>query len=382
FLQQDAASNATPKITGTPATLETAIVAAAKILGASRAPLIYGLSTSSTAGQRAACRLADRLGATIDTTCHAFSLLAVQAVGESTATLGEVRNRSDLVVYWGSNPLESHPRHVERCVDARGMFVPGGRQDRQLIVIDVRQTATAEIADRFVQVKPGKDFDLIWALRAVLKGEPLDESGAGGVAREAILKLADALKSCRYGAIFFGLGLTQDSVPHATVEALLSLVTELNNQTRFVVQWMRGSGDLAGADNVLCWQTGFPSSINLARGYPRYNPGEYTADALLERREVDSVLLVGSEGIDKLSEQARQHLRKIPKIVLDRAAAEERLPADVAIPTAIYGVHRPGTAYRMDEVPIPLRIVLPSKLPSDAEVLQAISAALPAIFQV
>ncbi|MCG8449484.1 MAG: hypothetical protein MI725_07895, partial [Pirellulales bacterium] len=46
FLQQDAASNATPKITGTPATLETAIVAAAKILGASRAPLIYGLSTS------------------------------------------------------------------------------------------------------------------------------------------------------------------------------------------------------------------------------------------------------------------------------------------------------------------------------------------------
>ena len=38
----------------------------------------------------------------------------------------------------------------------------------------------------------------------------------------------------------------------------------------------------------------------------------------------------------------------------------------------IYGVHRPGTAYRMDEVPIPLRRILPTDFPSDGEVLAAI----------
>ena len=40
--------------------------------------------------------------------------------------------------------------------------------------------------------------------------------------------------------------------------------------------------------------------------------------------------------------------------------------------TAIYGIHRPGTAYRMDEIPIPLRGFLPSDYPSDDEVLREI----------
>ena len=41
--------------------------------------------------------------------------------------------------------------------------------------------------------------------------------------------------------------------------------------------------------------------------------------------------------------------------------------------TAVYGIHRPGTAYRMDEVPIPLRSVLDSPLPADlADVVDAL----------
>ena len=42
----------------------------------------------------------------------------------------------------------------------------------------------------------------------------------------------------------------------------------------------------------------------------------------------------------------------------------------------MYGIHRPGTAYRLDEVPIPLRVLLPTDYPDDAEVLAAVMAAL------
>jgi formylmethanofuran dehydrogenase subunit B len=132
-------------------------------------------------------------------------------------------------------------------------------------------------------------------------------------------------------------------------------------------------GDVAGADSVLCWQTGFPFSVNLARGYPRYNPGEYTANTLLERGEVDAVVLVGTEGVSKLSEAARQTLARLPVITLDNPSENYPLPAAVSFTTAVYGVHRRGTAYRMDEVPIPLREVLDSPLASDAEVLAAIN---------
>jgi formylmethanofuran dehydrogenase subunit B len=48
----------------------------------------------------------------------------------------------------------------------------------------------------------------------------------------------------------------------------------------------------------------------------------------------------------------------------------------VRFTTAVYGVHRPGTAYRMDEIPIPLRPFLASDYPSDGEVLRMIDEKL------
>ncbi|MHB9068567.1 MAG: hypothetical protein ACYC4B_32760, partial [Pirellulaceae bacterium] len=72
----------------------------------------------------------------------------------------------------------------------------------------------------------------------------------------------------------------------------------------------------------------------------------------------------------------QQSLSRIPSIVLDYPSTECPWPPAVHFTTAIYGVHRPGTAYRMDEVPVPLRQILSSPLPADHEVLDAIRQAL------
>jgi formylmethanofuran dehydrogenase subunit B len=44
----------------------------------------------------------------------------------------------------------------------------------------------------------------------------------------------------------------------------------------------------------------------------------------------------------------------------------------VAFTTATYGINTPGTVYRMDDVPIPLRPAFDSPHPSDFEILSAI----------
>lgn len=406
------------QIQGQTAALDDAVQRAADLLGSAKSPLIYGLSRSSTDGQRAACALADFLGATIDTTaslCHAPSIMALQAVGESTCSLGEIRHRCDLIIYWGSDPLTSHPRHLERySVDAPGMFATaernplrslhqpssssaddagngeadasgknaaapsangmnsGLRHGRTLVVVDVKPTATAHRADLFLQLRPGSDFDALWTLRALLRGiEPASET-VGGLPLDALRDLVRRMKECRSGAVYFGRGLATRRAGHANVEALLRLVTDLNAHTRFYARRMRVYGDVAGADSVLCWQTGYPFSVNLARGFPRYSPGEYSADALLSRGEVDACLLVGSEGIEPLSLPAKEHLQRIPTIVLDYPHARSPIEPAVRFTTAIYGIHREGTAYRMDEIPIPLRRALDAPYPSDGEVLRAI----------
>jgi len=381
LLAQDSRRPAEAEIAGKPVSLAAAIAKSAEILKTAKAPLIYGLSRSSTQGQRQAVRLADALGANIDTTaslCHAPSIMALQQVGESTCSLGEIRHRADLVLYWGSNPAVSHPRHMERYgAFPPGQFVPGGREGRTLVVVDVQPTKTSEQADLFIQVEPGGDFDLLWTLRGLVQGLPLGDEPCAGQPMSVLRDLAERMKRCRCGVFFFGLGLTQRGVGHANVEALLRLVRDLNAFTRFHARRMRVYGDVAGADTVLCWQTGFPFSVNLARGYLRYSPGEYSANELLGRGEVDACLLVGSEGIEPLSASAKEQLRKIPVIVLDYPLAdfpilEPPLVPAVKFTTAVYGIHRPGTAYRMDEIPIPLRAVLKSDYPSDDEVLSAI----------
>lgn len=363
-------------IDGRPAPLDEAILHAAEILKASRAPLIYGLSRSSTKGQQAAVALADRLGATIDTTaslCHAPSIMAFQEAGESTCSLGEVRNRSDLVIYWGNDPLTSHPRHFERySVDPVGEFVPRGRRDRTLVVVDAQPTASSAVADIFLQIEPGRDFEALWTLRALIAGKTIPPDANSGAPRDQLSALARRMTSCRSGVLFFGLGLSRQPLGHHAVEALLLLVRDLHHHTRFYARRMRVFGDVTGADSVLCWQTGFPFSVDLRRGYPRFNPGEFSALDLLERHEPDACLLVGSETLSQFSPAALAHLRSIPTIALDYPNTESPVPPTVRITTAIYGVHLPGTAYRMDEIPIPLRQVLESDYPSDHEVLDSL----------
>jgi formylmethanofuran dehydrogenase subunit B len=377
YLEQGAAEPPVATINSRSVDVSEAVAHAAALLVSAKSPLIYGLSRSSTDGQRAAVRLADAIGATIDTTasrCHAPSIMAIQQVGESTCTLGEARNRCDLVVFWGCDPVRSHPRHAERySLDPCGLFTPRGRRDRYVIVLDCHRTESAELADWFVQPEKDSDFDLIWSLRYLLRGGELtgDRHGLG---QSDLQLLADRLKSCRSGIFYFGLGIAQSRLGHATVEALLRLTKDLNAHTRFYARRMRIPGDVTGADTVLCWQTGFPFAVNLSRGYPRYNPGEYSANELLSRKEVDACLLVGSEGVEKLGDTAKLHLCDLPVVALDYPNETFRLDATVQFTTAIYGIHTPGTAYRMDEVPIPLRAVLPRDYPTDHELLEQITA--------
>ncbi|HKI35085.1 MAG TPA: formylmethanofuran dehydrogenase subunit B, partial [Gemmataceae bacterium] len=347
FLGQDTLQPPVAQIAGQAASLEAALVRATDILRTASSPLIYGLSRSSTEGQRAAIALAEQIGATIDTTasrCHAPSVMALQEVGESTCTLGEIKNRADLVIFWGSNPVESHPRHFERySVLPRGRFIPGGRADRTLVVADVKPTASTEAADLFLPVKPGCDFEALVTLRSLVRGGPVEATASTGAPLPLLKDLAHRMKSCRYGIVFFGLGLSMTGLGHHNVEALLLLVRDLNDYTRFFARRMRVQGDVTGADTVLTWQTGYPFSVSLSRGYPRYNPGEFSANNMLERGEVDACLLVGSEGVARFSEAAVDHLRRVPTIALDHPTIESVIPPTVRFTTAVYGVHRPGT---------------------------------------
>jgi len=226
-----------------------------------------------------------------------------------------------------------------------------------------------------MQIKPRKDFEALWTLRCLARGVELDPDYVQretGIELDRWQDLMDRMKAAKFGVIFFGMGLTMTRGKHANSEALLALTRDMNEHTRFVCKPNRGHGNVTGADNVVAWRTGYPFGVNLARGYPRFNPGEYTASDVLANGEADAAMIIASDPMANFSQPAREHLSSIPYIAFDPKDTPTTRHAAVSFRVATYGINVPGTVYRMDDVPIPLRPAFESPLPSDYDVLTGI----------
>jgi formylmethanofuran dehydrogenase subunit B len=296
-----------------------------------------------------------------------------------SCTLGEVKNRADFIIYWGGNPAECHPRHFTRyTLTQKGKYLPRGRKDRTMVLVDIRETMSAKAADIFLQVRPGKDFEVLTILRALVKGQRVttDAVADTGLSLEQLQDLVTRMKAAKFGVLFFGMGLSMTRGKHMNSAAALTLAAELNAFTKFVAMPMRGHGNVTGADVVLRYTTAYPFGISLTRGYPRFNPGEYSTIDLLVRGDVDATIVLGADPGATMPKPAIEHLRRTPTIVLDPKVTHTSKLARVHITTAATGITAGGTVYRMDEIPLPLRPPLTSPYPSDEEVVRRIVAAV------
>ncbi len=282
-------------------------------------------------------------------------------------------------MYWGGNPAECHPRHFTKyTLMQKSKFLPRGRKDRTMVLVDIRETKSAKAADVFLQVRPSKDFELITILRALVKGQHVSESQVAetGLSLEQVTDLVSRMKAARFGCMFFGMGLSMTRGKHMNSAALLTLAAEMNAFTKFVAMPMRGHGNVTGADVVMRWQTGYPFGITFNRGYPRYNPGEFSTVDVLVRGDCDAAFIIGADPGATMPQPAIDHLSRIPTIVLDPHVTHTSRLSRVHITTAVAGISAPGTAYRMDEVPLPLKPALKSPYPTDEEVVSRINQAI------
>ena len=360
-------------------TYNEAIRETAEILCDADRPLLYGWSGTHGEAQTVGIHLAELLGALVDNTstvCHGPSIMAIQEVGHPGCTLGQVKNRADVIVYWGTNPIDAHPRHMSRYTTfADGFFLKEAFRDRKVIVVDVRKTESANIADEFVRIPPGGDYAVLSALRAIVMGKRgIIPSSVSGVSREQLFRVADLLLSAKFGAIFFGLGLTMSPGKYKNVRNAIELTEELNRHTKYTISPMRGHWNVYGSNEVFTWITGYPYAVDFARGIAFYNPGETTSVDVLRRGECDACLVVASDPGAHFPKACAEHLARIPTIQLDPYTNATTHLSRIQIPVAVTGIDAAGTAYRMDGVPIRTRTLFKSDYPSDTEVLERLYA--------
>ena len=350
----DGSVPAETRVNGRAASLEQALTEAARILKGARHALVYLAGDISSETQREAVAIADRLHAAIDSLAAtaAPAVLAAQRRGRAGATLGEIRQRADLVVFWAVDPSGHYPRYGSRyAVEPRGVAAPQGRQSRTLIAVDVGADLGPADADGRVAIAPGDEVDGLEIMRATVQGRAVGEDARFRPAVE----LARRMTGARYVVIVADgePGLTP--ADPARAEALVTLAQALNGPTRCALSTLRGGGNRSGADAVLTWQTGFPFAVDFARGYPSYQP-QVGAATLLGGGDVDAALVVGTPATLPVS--VTTGLARVRSMVIGPRASAATFQPAVTIDTGLAGVHEGGTAFRMDDVPLPLRPAL------------------------
>jgi formylmethanofuran dehydrogenase subunit B len=375
FARVATAGESAPRLAGRPATLEAAARAAADLLRSARAPVIAGLGTD-VAGARAAGRLADRCGGILDHMNAAAMLRNVMVMQDSgwiTTTLSEVRNRADLLIVVGGDLVSRFPRFFERCIANEDTLFGGGRRC-EVIFLGVAVPAGLRLPGRVRSIgcEVSRLGEALALLRALVAGRPVSSDGAAGVPLATWQALAERMRSARYGVVAWAAA--DFDFPHAelTLQALCELTRDLNRETRFAGLPLGGSDGDITSDSVHLWQTGFGSRTSFGTGVPSQDLHRNGTAGLLERGETDLLLWISSFNEERIPPEAA-----VPLIVLGRPGMRLAEPPAVFIPVGTPGVDHAGHLFRTDRVvALPLRQLRTSALPSVAQAIEAIEAAL------
>lgn len=335
---------------GKDVTFDAAIAAATSLLAGARGRVLVYLGPGLTIeALKPVVSIADRLKAATDTSTSlsaAAGILAGQRRGRAAATLGELKNRADVVLFWGADPGRNYPRFIERLVTATGTHTPEGRASRTVISMQVGTDGAVEDADSSLRIRPGDELAVLSAMRSMIAGGAAISPVAG------LPELVARLVGARYVAIVADGEDGDPARPSQRAEGLIALTQALNTPTRAALFTLRRGDNRNGAEALLTWQTGFPFAVDFRAGVPVYGADRRGLDDL---ESVEAVLLAGDWRAIAPASLAR--LAPLPKVVIGPGASEAPAPT-VSIDTGRAGIHEGGTAYRLDDIPVPLAPVI------------------------
>jgi formylmethanofuran dehydrogenase subunit B len=359
------------RLRGEPAPPEQALEEAARLLKSARLPLFAGLRGDLT-DLRGVLQLAALCGGMLehaDGAALASTSRVLEETGWLVTSLGEARNRADLVVIVGDGVPGLFPRLGERVLRASERLHGAGPP--RLIVLGEDRAAADALGAEQIAVARADLRDFIGVLRALLDGRVMRGdafSAAAPPAEDLAEDLAEALAAARYPVLCFSAAALGGEDADLVIRALGQLVRALSAHGRAALLPLGGSDGAVTAGQVCGWQTGFGAQLSFATGLPVYRPGAGCAEDLLQRDGVDLLVWLDTLG------GAPPPRAEVPTIALGHPAMRFEREPDIFIPLAAPGVHRHGAVHRGDgHALLPLRALVDSDLPPAERVLGALA---------
>lgn len=340
----DGSTTSRALVSGAEVEVDVALDHAASVLllAARRRVLLAADVSCETYREAIAC--ADLLRARVDlvSRASATTAIAIQEHGIATATLGEIRNRGDVIVFWGVNPMERFPRFLSRYAPQPvGTHVTGGRASRTVIAVDVDSATGPADVDVRVSMTQAAELDTLIALTASMDSGSDRAPSTWKVAAE----LAGLFRRGKYIVIIADASAAANKTS-PRLHRLLELSRALNRSGRGALTMLRDGGNLCGAESVLTRQSGYPGGIEFASGVPRYRPHSSPPN--------DATLWVGSAR--RPTDDVLATIDAAATVAIGPALSDSAFrSAAVVIDSGTAGIHSAGSALRMDDVPVPLK---------------------------
>jgi formylmethanofuran dehydrogenase subunit B len=367
-----------PRIAGKQVSLDEAVQRAAAILKDARLPVFSGFGTDVN-DTRAALALIDKVGGVFDQAragSGVRNLLVLADSGWIATTLGELKNRVEVLLVFGSDIEAAFPRFFERFVWNKETLFGQDPAKREVIYLGRAPSGDAAVSPdgrrpQVIECAPQHLPELAAALSALARGASLQAETAGGVPVAVLEGVVDRLKRSGYSVVTWVAG--QLDFPHAdlTVQQVCQAVTVLNKETRAAVLPLGGQDGDRTASQVCAWLTGYPTRVSFARGFPEYDPYLNDTARLLKEGEADALVWVSSFSA------AAAPAAEIPAVVIGRSGMRFDKEPEVFIPVGVPGIDHAGHTYRCDTVvAMPLYPLRDCGLTSAASVLAAIERSL------
>jgi formylmethanofuran dehydrogenase subunit B len=342
--------------------LERAIEEAKHLLFEAKRPLIFGLDNSTLEAQAKAIRLARKLGAVIDdASSYSYGELirGLMEGSPRTCSLSQIKDKADLLIYWGSNPLHSHPRHLsEFSYYAYTDYDEAGWVPKvKMTCVDVRETELSSICRPAFRLAPGGDREFIQETVSIIKG------GKGTEEAKAFLEL---IKNSQVCVIFCGKGLVYSV--NGNLDSFNEMVEGLSQWTKVSVIPMIDEINMLGFNKSLREETGYINQVSFDGGI--IHGTEFSFLEQVHKGLLDCVLIAGSDPFSTLPQSLSRKLASTKIICLSNLITPTTDAAEVVIATAAPGLESSGKVVRMDEEESDLLKVKKSTYPSEEEVLE------------
>jgi len=314
-----------------------ALERASALLGRARLAVIGGLLTD-IAGADAALALAEKLGGVIDHAageglCRASRIM--RETGGCPASMGEVRNRADIVVLVGDGPLKREPGLLTALFPKKEGLPRPGNNSRGLVLLGCGE---AEVPAHIPVTRIGLgNLDLatlVARLSAAVhqhQAQVLDDDLA-----TTLQGLAERLRAGAFPVFVISYCDLDDQV----LRTVLDMVRHLCVTTRAANLSVPAPGNGDGVNLCSVWTCGLPVRTSFASGLPEHDARMYGARRLIESGEADALLWV-----EALPTFGVERPQGVPTVVLSSTGNGATAADDVAIEVGCPGVDHDAELY-------------------------------------